>query len=176
MKSSVWRVAVTGPECTGKSEIAQALALHFNTVWVPEYAREFIDGLEKPYTYKDILTIAKRQVEFENKMLKSAERILFADTELLVCKIWCEFKFGRCHSWILKQLKNQVYDLYLLMDVDLPWQRDPQREHPDKRIELFELYLAELRNYGFPFEIVKGIGKLRLMNAIDCIRRNLEIT
>ncbi|MBM3435986.1 MAG: ATP-binding protein, partial [Bacteroidetes bacterium] len=129
MERLVRRIAITGPECTGKSELAVRLAQHFKTLWIPEYAREFISKLKRPYTYDDILTIAKKQVTLENEASAKADKILISDTELIVCKIWCEFKFRKCHPWILEKINQQSFDLYLLTDIDLPWQPDPQREH-----------------------------------------------
>lgn len=131
--------------------------------------------MNRPYTFADILTIAKRQAALEKEILYKSNLIMFSDTELIVCKIWSEYKFGKCHSWILKNLKKQNYDLYLLMDIDLPWQPDPLREHPDKRVELFNLYLDELIKQNCPFEIVGGSGDQRFNNALNIIKKRLSI-
>lgn len=165
------RIAITGPESTGKSELARALAKHYHTVWVPEYARAYLDNLGRPYDYEDILKIAQGQVRGEAAQLKKASRFLFVDTELLVLKIWCGVKYGKCHRWIENGLKRQDYDLYILTDIDLPWQPDPLREHPDRRKELFDLYLDELKKRNLKFEIVKGFGQERLNNALDKIEK-----
>jgi NadR type nicotinamide-nucleotide adenylyltransferase len=168
------RIAITGPESTGKSELAKALAEHYRTVWVTEYAREYLDNLGRPYDYDDILKIAMAQVRGEEEQVKKARDYLFADTEMLVLKIWCDVKFGKCHSWIDERLKKQDYDLYLLTDIDLPWQPDPLREHPDKRKELFELYLSELKKRKLPFEIVNGLGRQRVKNAAEIIGKRFK--
>ena len=168
------RIAITGPESTGKSDLAKNLAEHYRTVWVPEYAREYLDKLNREYNYEDILLIAKGQVKAETGMLEKANRFLFADTEMIVLKIWCEVKYGKCHPWILNQLAKQNYDLYLLTDIDLPWQPDPLREHPDKRRELFNLYLDEMKKRNLPFEIVSGFGDQRLANAIEIIEKRFK--
>lgn len=168
------RIAITGPESTGKSELAESLARHYQTFWVPEFARDYIAGLNRPYFYDDILVIARKQVQSIQNAVNKSNLFLFVDTELIVCKIWCEFRFGKCHPWILKSLEKQDFDLYLLMDIDLPWQPDPQREHPDKRDKLFQLYLTELNDRHFPYEIVRGIGNERLGNAIGYIQKYLK--
>lgn len=165
------RIAITGPESTGKSWLAENLAKVYHTSWVPEYAREYIDKLNRPYTYDDILVIAQRQMESEDSTLLSANKFLFSDTECLVTKIWCEVKFERCHPWIIEQIEQRPYDLYLLCDIDLPWQPDPQREHPHLRNYLFDLYTAELNDRKLPFDIVKGSGKARLECAMEIINR-----
>jgi NadR type nicotinamide-nucleotide adenylyltransferase len=168
------RIAITGPESTGKSDLAKALAEYYQTVWVPEYAREYLNNLNRDYIYKDILLIAKGQVKGEEEILEKTNRFLFADTEMIVLKIWCEVKYRKCHPWILNQLAKQKYDLYLLTDIDLPWQPDPLREHPDKRRELFNLYLDELKKKDLPFEIVSGFGDQRLANAIEIIEKRFK--
>ncbi|MCD4730544.1 MAG: ATP-binding protein [Bacteroidales bacterium] len=163
------KIAITGPESTGKSFLAEKLARHFHTVWVPEFARVFIDHLDRDYSYDDILFIAKSQMESEAVANDRAKDFLFCDTELIVTKIWCEYKYGKCHQWILDNLEKSNYDLYLLLNIDLPWQPDSQREHPDNREKLFDLYLKELNSRGLPFEIIDGNGEERMQKAIKII-------
>ncbi|MBL7137329.1 MAG: ATP-binding protein [Bacteroidales bacterium] len=169
------RIAITGPESTGKSMLAEQLASHYKTVWVPEYAREYIDQLDRPYAEHDILTIAKgqliREKEGEALLEKKKERrpYLFCDTEFLVTKIWSEVKFSRCDAWILQQLDAHSYDLYLLCYIDTPWEEDPQREHPHMREQLFNLYYDEMLERGWNFRVVSGLGEERLRNAIKFV-------
>lgn len=160
------KIAVTGPESTGKSLISQQLADHYTTVWVPEFARVYLLQIDRPYSYDDILEIAKGQQKSEQAFVPIAGRVMFSDTELLVTKIWCEVKYGKCHPWIEAQLQKQHYDLYLLMDVDLPWEYDPMREHPDRRGFLFDLYKNELDRLGANYRVVSGMGDERLKRAI----------
>jgi NadR type nicotinamide-nucleotide adenylyltransferase len=159
------RIAITGPESTGKSTLAEQLAFHYKTVWVPEYAREYIGKLKLPYSKDDILTIAKKQLENENKCAEAATGFLFCDSELIVTKIWSEDKFNSCDEWILGKIEEHAYDLYLLCYIDIPWQEDPQREDPHRREYLFNLYLQELTERNFPFRVISGSGKKRVMNA-----------
>jgi len=171
------KIVITGPESTGKSWLASQLAQKYNTAWVPEYAREYIDKLNRPYNKADILKIAKRQIENENILLEKADEILFCDTDLTVAKIWSEHVYKSCHEWILKNINKQHYDFYLLCDIDIPWQEDYQREHPHLREYLFGLYKNELENRGVEFEIISGVGQKRLKKAILAIEHylNLEI-
>ena len=150
--------------------LAEALAKHFRTVWVPEYAREYIDHLHRPYVREDILEIAKGQLRNEKRLEKQAKEYLFCDTELIVTKIWSEFKYGTCEPWILEQIEKHRYDVYLLCYIDLPWESDPQREHPHLREELFNLYLQEMLQRDLPFGIVDGSGEKRLDNALKIIK------
>jgi NadR type nicotinamide-nucleotide adenylyltransferase len=165
------KIAITGPESTGKSMLARQLAAHYHTRWVPEYAREYLEQLDRPYHENDLLTIAHGQMEQEESIMPQTGDFLFCDTELLVVKIWSDVKYGRCHPWIIEHLKKPRYSLYLLCDIDLPWEYDPLREHPDHRQFLYDLYYNELKNRQFPFYVVSGTGSDRVTNAIEIIQR-----
>ena len=162
----VIKIAITGPESTGKSMISEQLANHYCTVWIPEFARYYLKKIDQPYDYDDILEIAKGQVKSEEALMKLANKVIFSDTELLVTKIWCEIKYQKCHPWIIQNFEKQDYDLYLLMNTDLPWQYDPLREHPEMLEELFRIYKNELEKHHLNYRIVSGIGGERLKNAI----------
>ena len=162
------RISVTGPESTGKSWLAKHLAEHYQTQWVPEYARKYLKEINRPYDYNDILNIAQKQFESENQAEATTE-FLFCDTDFCVTSIWCNVKYEKCHDWITAKLEQNTYSLYLLCDIDLPWQYDPLREHPHERQYLFDLYLNELNNRMFPFAVVRGTGPDRLANAIKII-------
>ncbi len=165
------RIAITGPESTGKSSLCKQLASHFNDEWVPEVAREYIEKLNRPYDASDILSIAKNQITREEEMAKKANHFLFCDTELIVTKIWSEHKYKKCDPWILNQISVHDYSLYLLCDIDLPWEQDPQREHPHLRKYFFDLYLKELKDRKLNFQILSGTGDDRLKVAIELIEK-----
>ncbi len=165
------RIALTGTESTGKTTLAQQLAQHFNTVWVPEYARQYIDNLDRPYVAEDLLQIAKGQIDLESQCAKQANQFLISDTELTVIKIWCEHAYGFCHPWVFKKILTHQYDLYLLLKPDIPWQPDPQREHPHLRQHLFQCYLKELQERKVNFVIISGNYEQRLQQAIKAIEQ-----
>jgi NadR type nicotinamide-nucleotide adenylyltransferase len=176
LNNTPYKIAITGPESTGKSDLAKKLASHYNSVFVPEYAREYIDGLDRQYTYDDILTIAQNQLKQEAELEKQAHNYLFCDTELLVTRIWSLHKFGVCHDWITHQITSHNYDLYLLCNIDLPWEYDKQREHPHLRQFFFDWYKNELDDFNLPYKIVSGRGKTRLENAVNLIDDFLTTT
>jgi NadR type nicotinamide-nucleotide adenylyltransferase len=128
----VRKVVIIGPESTGKSTLSEQLAKHYQTRWVPEYAREYLTNLNRPYDYEDLLIIAQKQLEQEDKISAvCTSPVMFVDTDMYVLKVWCEFVFGKCHSFILDQIVKRNYDSYLLCDTDLPWVADALREYPD---------------------------------------------
>ena len=163
------RIAITGPESTGKSTLAKELSTYYQTLYVPEIARFYIDDLQRPYNQNDLLQIAKLQCAEEDKLMMKANKILICDTDLLVIKIWSEVKFGNCDNWIIGEQQNRHYDLYLLCNIDLPWQSDPQREHPNERERLFNLYHLSLIKMKASYEIITGKERERTGKAIAVI-------
>lgn len=147
------KIALVGPESTGKSTLSQQLAKHFNGHFVPEFARTYIAQLNRPYTLNDIEFIAEQQLKLEER---ASADLLFCDTNLLVTKIWAEHAFGNCPEYIAQHWQPGNYHLHLLMNIDLPWQPDPLREHPHLRSFFFEWYERELKQEKVPYQIVSG--------------------
>lgn len=170
-RPKVRRVAIVGPECTGKTDLARFLADHFQTMWVPEFARTYLEKLHRPYTKEDLTIIAHGQLKAENSITAQANRFVFCDTNLVVIKIWSEFKYGSCDPEVLTLMKQQTYDLHLLTDIDLPWEDDPLREHPHKREELFAIYKAELKNKQTKFTIIRGDYASRRAAAVNAVAK-----
>lgn len=170
------KVAIIGPECTGKSELSAFLSEEFNTVWVKEFARDYIDQLHRPYDVSDLLEIAKGQVAQEEALIAKANKVLICDTDLYVIKVWSNFKYGYCDPAILKMIAARQYDLYLLTYTDIPWESDPQREHPHQREMLYELYLREMRNQPVPFVEIKGTREQRRKVATESVNELLRGT
>ena len=183
----IQKIVVLGPESTGKSTLCAALASHYQTIWTPEYARQFLSEHGTKYTYDDLLTIAKGQINNEEKSIDLLEQKiqdkkgeattnkLIVDTDMYVMKVWCEYVFNNCHHYILEQINQRNYDLYLLCDIDLPWAADEMREYPDAgpRLELFTIYKELLINQNTPWGIVSGSDVQRTANAIQLIEQYL---
>lgn len=162
------RIAVTGPESSGKTSLAERLAQEFGLAFVPEYAREYLIQRDGKYTQSDLVQIAEGQVKLWSEA-KSA-RGFVADTEMLVMKIWSDFKYGETDPVILSLLQKQHFDHYFLCYPDIPWEEDPLREHPEQRLELFELYLKELQDRKLPFSILKG----DLSQRLEACRKSMQ--
>ncbi len=169
----MFKIAITGPESTGKSTLSEKLAHHYNTNFVPEYSRSYLENFVGQYTENDVVEIAKGQHNLILEEEKKSSKILIADTEIVVCKIWVEYVFKHSNKVIDEILKQQDFDLYLLCDIDLPWVYDPLRENPDidERKELFKIYRNTLEQMKVPFEIVSGDNDERVNNAIKVIEK-----
>jgi NadR type nicotinamide-nucleotide adenylyltransferase len=170
------KIVILGPESTGKSTLSASLAQHFQCSWVPEFARRYLLDLGRPYNYDDLLIIAKGQLQAEDKMAREAkEKFLFIDTDMYVMKVWCEFVFGKCHSFILDQIVERKYDLYLLCNTDLPWVKDELREYPDleNRNKLFRIYKDLMINQHTPWVEISGRDEERLQQAISAVNHLL---
>lgn len=169
------KVVIIGPESTGKSTLCEQLAEHYKTVWCPEYAREYLLKHGMNYTFDDLLTIAKGQIALEDKYAEVAgnqlHSLLFIDTDMYVMKVWCEFVFDNCHRFILDQVVERKYDLYLLCNVDLPWVKDELREYPDleNRQRLYFIYKDIMINQAVPWVDISGNYEERLKKAVTAV-------
>jgi NadR type nicotinamide-nucleotide adenylyltransferase len=167
------RILILGPESTGKSTLAEDLANHFGEPWVPEYAREYLEKIDRPYRFEDLVEIGKGQVALEDSLAEKAKNFLFCDTDLRVIHIWSEHRFGKTDLWVLDEIARRTYDLILLTDTDLPWTPDPLREYPELEMRkyFFKKYLQLADESGFPFLIVSGDRKTRLQTAVKAIQK-----
>ena len=174
------KVAIIGPESTGKSTLCEQLAQHYNCLWCPEFAREYLLTHGMKYNYEDLLVIAKGQLALEdeytqmylNSQLTTQDsRLVFIDTEMYVMKVWCEFVFGKCHRFILDQIVERKYDLYLLCNTDLIWTKDELREYPDLKTRqiLFLIYKDIMINQSTPWVEIGGTPEERLQKAIRAV-------
>ena len=178
------KVVVVGPESTGKSTLCDKLAEYYKTIWVREYAREYLLANGTNYSFENLLDVAKGQLAGEEKGIEEIKRIqnnttatgnkhslLFIDTDMYVMKVWCEFVFDKCHPWILDQITKRKYDLYLLCNIDLPWVKDILREYPDlaSRQQLYNIYKSILSNQSVPWVEISGNYDERLQKAIHAV-------
>ncbi|MBS1775132.1 MAG: ATP-binding protein [Bacteroidetes bacterium] len=168
------KIVIIGPESTGKSTLSNMLAASLKSIFVPEFARTYLEQLPRQYVEQDLITIAQGQLFSEDSMLLQANQYLICDTDLYVIKVWSEHKYHRCDSWILQQIAKRKYDLYLLTDIDIPWQDDPLREHPDTAMRqyFFAQYQDIVINSGIPFYIVQGSPEERLHAALSAIHHS----
>lgn len=168
-----FRIAITGPESTGKSTLSAQLAEALGCPWRPEAAREYLNDLGRPYEEADLMQIFRKQQQDEQALLHQNPTFLILDTEETVLRIWSEEKYGRCDLRILQSIAENPPDLYLFTGIDLPWEPDPLREHPDPadRLRLWKAYEAALISSGKPWVRLAGSAPVRLRHAREAIAR-----
>ena len=163
------KIAIVGPESTGKSTMSAFLAKHYNTVWVPEYARGYCEKLTEPPTWQDEINMFYGQVALEKEMLPQANQILICDTTFITVKIWSDEIFGKTPQVVLDELPNHKYDLYLLLNIDLPWQDDPLRDFPNMREHFMQVWHDELKALNANYIVINGAGEERYESAVRVI-------
>jgi nicotinamide riboside kinase len=171
--NDIIKIAIYGPESSGKTTLSQQLADHFNTVWTPEFARDY---LQKKWNSKkeicssvDLLPIAIGQIMLENDALKKANNYLFVDTCLMTTKVFSEIYYGHCDSKLDKAARKHKYDLFFLTDIDVPWEKDDLRDSPNDREITLEKFKQALIENNKPFVMLSGNRETRFLKALTII-------
>ena len=177
--STLIKIVLFGPESTGKTTLSRQLAKHYNTVWAPEFAREYLQNKwDNEFTIcqaEDIIPIAQGQIRLENEQAKKANQLLICDTNLLETKVYAEVYFKDYSNSILNNAVNEHhYDLYFLTYIDTPWEADDLRDKPNEREEMFHIFEKALKKYNKPYILLKGNKETRLQKAIAAINQLLE--
>lgn len=165
-------VFITGTESTGKTELARKLSNHFGVSCVQEYARGYIESLDKDYTINDVEEIARHQIQ--EIISHKDEKLIFFDTGLIITMVWFDKKYNFVPDWFKDIYIDFSKGHYLLCNPDIPWVSDPVRENPD-RGDLDSVYEKEIKNLDCPYARIGGIGDMRLNNAISIVETWLEI-
>ena len=152
-------IGVIGPESTGKTTLAKALAQQFHGTYVPEYAREYIERKgTRDVTFDELCEIARHQIEQLQTISNDLKRpqTVFFDTELIVTKIWFDYAFGIVPEWLNQAILRYPMDAYLLTAPDIPWQPDPARYNGSDTIrrQLFDRYESELQSLHIPYFVI----------------------
>jgi NadR type nicotinamide-nucleotide adenylyltransferase len=165
------RVCVFGPESTGKTTLARRLAEHFGTVFVPEYARTLLEARGGKLAEDDMTRIARGQIASEESLARNARGVLICDTDVLTTLVWSEALFARVSPWVRSQAEARDYNLYLLLDVDVPWVDDPVRYLPKERREFFERCKAALELRGRRYVHLQGTWEERFAQACRAVEK-----
>lgn len=163
------RVVVTGSESTGKTTLARRLAAHYGTVWVPEFARAYVDDVARPLTRDDVEPVARGQLARERDAEPRADGLLMLDTDVLSTMVYGEHYYGHVPEWITSELRQHLADLYLLCDIDAPWVPDPQRDRGDARDAMHALFSAAVQRTGVPSVVIRGDWEQRFHAAVEAI-------
>jgi len=169
---SITKIAIVGPESTGKSWVSEQLARAYGTICVPEYSREYCLNLRRDYTLQDELNIYYGQLALERSLVPLAQHnLLFCDTTFLTVKVWCDYLFGDTPQEVKDRLSQHRYDFYLLMNIDLPWENDPLRDfpEPEQRSHFLQVWKNELDDLGATYQLISGLGEERFQHAKQAV-------
>ena len=178
-KRKCLRIVLYGPESTGKTTLAESLAKYYKTIWVPEWARAYLqkkwDKKKETCSMKDLSVIIKKQIKSQKKNEKKANELMFCDTNFLVTKVWAKTHYdGYCPPEVNDLIKKEIYDLYLLTAIDIPWIKDDLRDSPHRRKEMFFAFEEELKKYNFPYIYLNGDFEKRMKTTINYLSKLLE--
>ncbi|AXT18391.1 nicotinate-nucleotide adenylyltransferase [Flavobacteriaceae bacterium AU392] len=178
--SNCLKIVLFGPESTGKTTLSKQLAEYYNTNWVPEYAREYLQNKwnleQKICEPKDLLPIAIGQMKLENKLVQDANKILICDTNLLETKVYSEVYYTeKCDKILSKYAIENTYNLYFLTYIDTPWEVDDLRDKPNERDQMFKAFESTLIKYNKPYILLKGNKEERFKKAIKHINDLIKL-
>ena len=174
------KIVVFGPESTGKTTLCKQLATHYKTNWVPEFSRQYaLDKLKegKQLTQEDVLPIAVGQMQLENEIAEKTKKLLICDTNLVETLVYSQTIYeGYSPKTLVKNIIQHRYHLYLLTNIDIPWEFDVVRDGNADRQKMFLHFEAILQKNKLPYIIVSGNPQQRLQKAIEQIDRLLKTT
>ncbi len=178
--TEVLKIVLFGPESTGKTTLSRQLSRYYNTVWVPEYAREYLQNKwnneRKTCENSDLLPIAIGQMTLENDLATKANQVLICDTDLLETKVYSQEFYGGFVDPLLDKIsKENTYNLYLLTYIDIPWEADDLRDQSENRKTMFNAFEQALITNNRPYILLKGDKKTRLKTAIKAIDNILKL-
>lgn len=196
-EASMRKIAIVGPESSGKTTLCKALADYYDAPWVEECARGYLENQDGRYVEADLLAIASLQHDIEifeesrawDRHMEAHAHLsppydpsgahmptrypelplLLCDTDMITVRIWSEEKFGRCDPALVELSEAWPYDHWLLCRPDIPWEPDPLRENPHDRDRLFEVYETMLRDLSKPFIVIEGDQAARMRKATALI-------
>jgi len=166
------KIAITGPESSGKTTLSQSLSEHYNVAFIPEFARDYLEQIKGEYSQSDLDEIAQGQLK---TIVSSHNEIDICDSDFSVLEIWSNYKYGNVSDYIAELVKKELFDLHILCTPDIPWEEDVLRENPDNRDELFEIYKKSLNKHNKNYIIVSGDHKNRIKKSLQSIDLLLKV-
>ena len=165
------RVGVIGAESTGKSTLCKTLSKQYGYHYIEEYARTYVENLDRPYNLADLDTIAEHLIG--QICADYNEQVVLFDTELIIMKVWYEHVYGSVPEAVVQALKDYPMNLYLLLAPDIAADPDPVRENLDKREYFHAWYEREIQQTGVPYSVIRGQGEERTQAAVQAIHERL---
>lgn len=172
--AGILKIVITGPESSGKSELARHLGREFSVPVVPEFARIYLEKEGPDYDFELVSRLARQHWEFQQELILQAKEVIILDTDLINYEVWQQVVFHKVDPWITARIREESDHIYLITFPDLPWVPDPLRENAEGRVELFELHKAAVQSRERRFEVVRGTGERRFRNGQDLFKLFLK--
>jgi NadR type nicotinamide-nucleotide adenylyltransferase len=179
--SSGARVVVIGSESTGKTVLAEQLAAHYRAPLAAEFVRRHAQAKGAPLEASDVEAIARGQLALEDEAAESARRadapLVILDTDLNSTVVYARHYYEMCPAWIDEAARSRRADLYLILDIDVPWVADPQRDRERQRPEMHRLFQERLEEIAARYVEVNGSWAnrfARATSAIDALLRERD--
>lgn len=163
------KILITGPESSGKTTLGMELSQELECLFVPEYARQFLEDTAGEYVESDLADIAEGQLEQEDQAASQGGDWVVCDTSMLVMKIWGQHKYGNVDHRILQELEDRYYDLVILCKPDFEWEYDTLRENPDDGEFFFRWFERELEALGWNYIVAEGLVEERLLKSLSAV-------
>lgn len=171
MAPQLLRVCLIGPECTGKTTLAQELSRHFSAPWVPEFAREYAERVARELTVDDVEPIGRGEMALLD--VAPNEGLVILDTDLISTVVYARHYYDYCPQWIEREARSRKADLYLLLDIDLPWVPDSLRDSAAPRESLYEKFAQTLKDYEANVATITGERFEAAIRQLDSLRDRL---
>lgn len=170
----VRKVTLAGAESTGKTTLSLPLAVHFNTTWLPEYGRLYVEQVRACEVQADMDNIARGQAQLEDRGARQANRVLVCDTDLLVSLIWQERYFEHYPEWMNQLYEARPSHLYLLCDLDVPWVADGFRDSGTeaRRKWFHRRFVEEFERRQLPYVLLSGSPEQRWQKAVEAVEQH----
>lgn len=163
------KIVITGSESTGKTTLCRKLAEYFQTEWVPEYGRVYLENKGSEMEKSDLEIIGKGQAELEDRLARTANRVLICDTDLIITEMYSEWYYGFSPDFVKEEIRKRTYDLHILLEPDVPWVSDGLRDFPDRRIEFRDELLKKLTEYQRRYVLISGNYEERFEKSVKII-------
>lgn len=169
------KICLFGPESTGKTTLARRLADHFETVWVPEFARDFLLKNGNVFTPAEVRPLADGQLFIQKAAILQAKRVVFLDTDLVTNALYSQYCFGEIPVWLDEMARDNRPDFHFLLDTDLPWKADELRTHGEDRSAQMALWRWGLDHFDCRFELISGDHEMRFSKAVAWVNSLLKM-
>lgn len=164
------RVIVVGAESTGTTTLAEALARHYRTSWVPEYGREYSARKQgkgcSHWTSEEFVHIAEEQQRREDLAARFARQLVIGDTNAFATTLWHRRYLGFDSAAVSAVAHQGRCDLYLLTGDEIPFVQDGLRDGEHLRHRMHQWFEEALRAGTVPWKLLRGSPAARLDASI----------